>query len=349
MEGLGYTFKGPRESADSHVVGTNKMASSSEHPLFKSVRVVQHMILPPSYIGRIGVGVIEDLNRRILKFSSEHQGFILAYSKPRVLQRAAVIHDEQSGLHFDVQTDLYLFAPKVGSILQGTVNHIQNTTHVGCLVYGCFNATVLRRSKGSSKRKNGMERGQSITFKVVNLEKVSGVLCILGQEVKQKRRNYNDEEDIAGVSMLEQQSSQDIDGESYSNKKKAKKKKKRKKDTQSHSDTLLSSLSASDVSHSERTPGNAFPEPSKRKRRQSDRDAASTSDASPAKAKRGRHLQDDEGSQSVAVETCKGGERGLNSNFSEATNAVEHRTKSEKKHKMSSQKKHRRKHSHCQE
>ena len=149
-------------------------------------------------------------------------------SKPQVLQRAAVIHDEQSGLHFDVQTDLYLFTPKVGSILQGTVNHIQNTTHVGCLVYGCFNATVLRRSKGSSKRKNGIERRQSIRFKVVKLEKVSGVLCILGQEVKQERRSYHSEEDsIAGVSMLEQQSSQGIDGESYSKKKKAKKKKKR--------------------------------------------------------------------------------------------------------------------------
>ena len=44
------------------------------------------------------------------------------------------------------------------------------------------------------------------------------------------------------------------------------------------------------------------------------------------------------------METCRGGEGGLNSNFSEATNAVEHRTKSNKKHK-----KHRRKHSHCQE
>ena len=109
------------------------------------------------------------------------------------------------------------------------------------------------------------------------------------------------------------------------------------------------------MSHSEGTvtPGNAFTEPSKRKRGHSDRDAASTSDASlhvsPAKAKRGRHLQDCEGSGTVAVETCKAGEGGLNSNFSEATNAIEHRTKSNKKHKKSSQKKHRRKHSHCQE
>ena len=53
--------------------------------------------------------------------------------------------------------------------------------------------------------------------------------------------------------MLEQQSSQGIDGESYSKKKKAKKKKKRLKDIQSHDDTLLSSLSASDMSHSEGT------------------------------------------------------------------------------------------------
>ena len=174
--------------------------------------------------------------------------------------------------------------------------------------------------------------------------------------MKQERRSYHGEEDsVAGVSMLEQQSSQDIDGESYSKKKKAKKKKKRKKDTQSHNDTLLSSLSASDMSHSEGTvtPGTAFSKTSKRKRRHSNRDAASTSDASvhasPAKAKRGRHLQDGEGSGTVAVVACKGEEAGLHSNFSEATNAVEHCTKSNKKHQKSSQKKHRRKHSHCQE
>ena len=99
-----------------------------------------------------------------------------------------------------------------------------------------------------------MERGQSIRFKVMKLKKVSGVLCILGQEMKQERRSYHGKEDsVAGVSMLEQQSSQGTDGESYSKKKKAKKKKKRKKDTQSHNDALLSSLSASDMSHSEET------------------------------------------------------------------------------------------------
>ena len=293
--------------------------------------------------------MIENLNRQILKFSSEHHGFVLAYSKPQVLQRAAAIHDEQAGLHFDVQTDLYLFAPKVGSILQGTVNHIQNATHVGCLVYGCFNATVLRRSKGSSRRKNGMERGQSIRFKVINLEKVSGVLCIHGKEVKPQRRFHQDEEDSAtGVSRLEQQSSQGIDGGDHAKKKKVKKKKRKKHDHSLNDGLLSSSLSASDMSYSEGTIGHAFSESGRRKRRHSDRARLSTGDASgptsPAKAKRGRH-QDGESNEEVAEEACKSGVGGLNSNFSKAATAVEHHIKSDaKKHKKDSQKKHRRKH-----
>ena len=328
-----------------------KMASAREDSLFRTVRVVQHMILPPSYMGRIGAGVIENLNRRILKFSSEHQGFILAYSKPQVLQRAAVIHDEKAGLHFDVQADLYLFAPKVGSTLQGTVNHIQNTTHLGCLVYGCFNATVLRRSKGNHWRKNGIEGGQSITFKVVNLEKVSGVLCIHGKEVKPRGRSYCGEEGrAADVPVLDQQSSQDICEGDFSKRKKVKK--KRKKHDHSLNDvSLSSSFSASDMSHCERTVAhaNGLSGLSKRKRRIEDRDKASAGDTSgptsTSGAKREKH-QDDKGNEK---EECKNEEGGHNSIFLEAS-APEHDTKSYRKnHKKGNKKQHKRKHNHCQE
>lgn len=345
------------KSADCHMHDNHprfKMASCKEHNLFKTMRVVQHMILPPSYLGRIGVGVIENLNRRILKFSSEHQGFILAYSKPLVLQRAAIIQDELSGLHFDVQVDLYLFAPKVGSVLQGTVNHIQNNTHVGCLVYGCFNATVLRTSKGSHRRKNGIERGQSIVFKVVSLEKVSGVLCIQGKEVKpQSGAYYSEEGSAADVSVSEQQGSRDISEGDSSKKKKSKKKKKLR---DSLNDTSISSsVSALDVSHCTETVAQAsgHAESSQRKRREIDRDKAGTDGTSgptsSSKAKRRRH-QDGEGNKTLVKEEFKSEGGPLTpSHVLEASGAVERNSKSDRKKDSEKKHKHKRKHTHRHE
>ena len=325
------------------------MASCKDDTLFKTIRVVQHMTLPPSYLGRIGIGVVENLNRRILKFSSEHQGFILAYSKPLLLQRAAIIHDEQAGLHFDVQVDLYLFAPKVGSVLEGTVSHIQNNTHVGCLVYGCFNATVLRTSKGSHRRKNGIERGHSITFKVVSLEKVSGVLCIQGKEVKSKGRDcYSEEDSIMDESVLKQQKSRSNSEGDSSKKKKAKKKK-------THHDSLndtsfSSSVTASDVSLCEEAVahGGVRVESSQRKRRQRDVDKAGINDTlgpmSSSKAKRRKH-QDGDSKGTMVNGEFKNGEREMTpSHVLEGSGAAEQISKNKRKKDGKKKHEHKRKH-----
>ena len=151
-----------------------------QESLFRTVQVVQHISLPPSYIGRMAKGITEILNRKILKYFSEYGGFVLAYSKPLVLQRAANIVNESPNLHFEVQVDLHLFTPLVGALLCGTVNHVINESHVGCLVYNCFNASVERKPH----TKNGITRGEKIWFRVVNLETISGVLCIRGKEAK---------------------------------------------------------------------------------------------------------------------------------------------------------------------
>ena len=153
--------------------------------LFKKVLITEHMKLPPSYLGRIGTGVIENLNQRILKFSGEYQGFILAYSKPRVLHTAASIHDELPNLHFDVQVEMFLFVPRVGSVLCGTVNKLIGAELVGCLVYNCFNASVNLIKTGKRRGPDsGRALGEKINFKVSSLERVSGVLCIRGEEME---------------------------------------------------------------------------------------------------------------------------------------------------------------------
>ena len=209
----------------------SKVPESSKHSksLFKTVRVTQHISLPPSYIGRMGKGITEILNRKILKYFTEYGGFVLAYSKPLVLSRVAHIIDDTPNLHFDIQVDLHLFTPLVGALLSGTVNHVINENHVGCLVYDCFNASVQRRQTST---KNGIKRGEKIWFTVVSLETISGVLCIQGEEITEGRGS-GEEEVVTNCSSKHKDNVNDLvvvsEDESWS-KRKGKKKKKRKRD-----------------------------------------------------------------------------------------------------------------------
>ena len=90
----------------------------------------------------IGDGVLEHLNDKILRYSRDLGGVFLSYSKPRVLQEAGRIIDEHPHIHFDLDYKAYVFRPRVGSVLTGVVNNIGDD-HIGCLVYDCFNASVV--------------------------------------------------------------------------------------------------------------------------------------------------------------------------------------------------------------
>ncbi|KAJ3261376.1 hypothetical protein HK103_005984 [Boothiomyces macroporosus] len=60
-----------------------------------------------------------------------------------LLQKDAVIQTESPYMHFDIQVDFTVFSPKVEDSMIGVVNKV-SPDHVGCLVYGLFNASIAR-------------------------------------------------------------------------------------------------------------------------------------------------------------------------------------------------------------
>ena len=64
-------------------------SEQDEDSCFAAIDVRQRMTLRPwYYIDRIGDGVLEHLNDKILRYSLDLDGVFLSYSKPRVLQEA---------------------------------------------------------------------------------------------------------------------------------------------------------------------------------------------------------------------------------------------------------------------
>ena len=156
---------------------------------FRRVELQEHLSLLPCYIGRLGEGIIEHLNAKVMRYCNHYGGVLLSYSKPTVLQRIGRIFDEQPHIHFDVRFNAYIFKPLVGSVLCGTVNKIGHSgNHLGCLVYECFNASVtagkVRTATGS---KNGwiqnFQLGAKVWFKVTTLDVVGGILSVRGEHV----------------------------------------------------------------------------------------------------------------------------------------------------------------------
>lgn len=108
---------------------------------FVSVEVKEHIILMPSYIGRIEKGIFEHLNKRILQYSPEIGGVMVAYSKPVILQNAGLIVDDNPQIHFDLKYLACVFQPVIGSILQAVIHRIGNG-YIICLSRGCFSIYI---------------------------------------------------------------------------------------------------------------------------------------------------------------------------------------------------------------
>ena len=151
---------------------------------FHKLEVSEHISLLPCFVGRLSQGILEHLDKKLLRYSEQYGGVLLAYSKPSVQQTHGRILDEQPHIHFDLKYTAYVFRPVIDSIVCGTVNNVGGD-HVGCLVYDCFNASVFSKQAKGQKRLNGLFSqfvvGSKIWFRVVSIENISGILSIVGE------------------------------------------------------------------------------------------------------------------------------------------------------------------------
>lgn len=160
-----------------------KEKCNERYSCFVEVEAKEHMSLSPYYIGRIKKGVEEEIERKIQrwKFLDEYQGIIVAYDSIKLLQRSAEIHDDSPLIHFDIRVNYIVFKPEIGKKLVGVVNKT-SSTHVGCLVYDHFNASLAKPSFSQ----NGwigdrLNIGTEFIFRISDLQSVGGLLSIAGQ------------------------------------------------------------------------------------------------------------------------------------------------------------------------
>ncbi|XP_014822616.1 PREDICTED: DNA-directed RNA polymerase I subunit RPA43 [Poecilia mexicana] len=143
----------------------------------------RHVALPPVYLNKKRTGIQEELDAELLKFSPSLHGVPLAYDNIRIATQQGDIYDDSGYIHMDIEANFIVFQPKRGQKLLGKVNKL-GVSHVGCLVHGCFNASIPKPNLVSVEtwRDGGPRIGTELEFKVTTLDAdAAGVLLIRGQ------------------------------------------------------------------------------------------------------------------------------------------------------------------------
>ncbi|KAM9385706.1 DNA-directed RNA polymerase I subunit RPA43-like [Pholidichthys leucotaenia] len=142
----------------------------------------RHVALPPRYLNKRRTGIKQELEGELLKFSRGLNGISLAYDDIKVVGHCGDIYDDSGYIHLDIEVKYIVFQPKKGQRLLGKVNKL-GVSHVGCVVHGCFNATISRPQLVSVEtwRDAGPRMGAELEFDVAALDADPvGVLLIRG-------------------------------------------------------------------------------------------------------------------------------------------------------------------------
>ncbi|XP_056154620.1 DNA-directed RNA polymerase I subunit RPA43 [Lampris incognitus] len=178
--------KAPRREPEPSLIPTFAEASRLVSAPYSCLVVAahrRHVALPPMYVKKKKTGIQEQLNTELLRYSERLQGVPLAFDCIKLLSGHGAIYDDNGYIHIDIEVNFVVFQPSRGKELMGKVNKI-GVSHVGCLVHGCFNASIPKPSLVSVEtwRDAAPKMGTDLKFEVLQIDAdAAGVLLIRGQ------------------------------------------------------------------------------------------------------------------------------------------------------------------------
>ncbi|XP_037692797.1 DNA-directed RNA polymerase I subunit RPA43 isoform X2 [Choloepus didactylus] len=143
----------------------------------------RHIALSPRYLNRKRTGIREQLDAELLRYSESLLGVPIAYDNIKVVCELGDIYDDQGHIHLNIEADFVIFCPEPGQKLMGTVNKL-SSSHIGCLVHGCFNASIPKPEQMLAEQWQTLEInvGDELEFEVFRLDSdAAGVFCIRGK------------------------------------------------------------------------------------------------------------------------------------------------------------------------
>ncbi|XP_066096122.1 DNA-directed RNA polymerase I subunit RPA43 [Saccopteryx bilineata] len=187
----------PKAAAEQRVVGAAGVLPCLELPTYAAACALldsryaclvagphrRHIALSPRYLHRKRTGIREQLDAELLRYSESLLGVPIAYDNIKVVGELGDIYDDQGHIHLNIEADFIIFCPEPGQKLMGIVNKV-SSSHIGCLVHGCFNASIPKPEQMSAEQWQTLEInvGDELEFEVFRLDSdAAGVFCIRGK------------------------------------------------------------------------------------------------------------------------------------------------------------------------
>ncbi|XP_074127256.1 DNA-directed RNA polymerase I subunit RPA43 [Sminthopsis crassicaudata] len=142
----------------------------------------RHVALSPRFLDRKRSGLRQLLDQELLRYSESLRGVPVAYDNLRIVGELGDIYDDQGHIHLNIEADFVIFCPERGQKLLGKVNKVA-PSHLGCLVHGCFNASIPKPEHMAAEQWQGLHFsvGDELEFEVARLDSdAAGVFCIRG-------------------------------------------------------------------------------------------------------------------------------------------------------------------------
>ncbi|XP_019364099.1 PREDICTED: DNA-directed RNA polymerase I subunit RPA43 [Gavialis gangeticus] len=146
----------------------------------------RHIALAPRFLHRKLTGIRDQLDAGLLRYCDSLGGVPLAYSHVKIVGALGDIHDDQGSIHLHIEADFVVFTPQKGTKLVGVINKIV-PSHIGCLIHGCFNASIPKHDCVSAEQQQylGLKIGDALEFEVSRLDSdTAGMFFIWGRLTK---------------------------------------------------------------------------------------------------------------------------------------------------------------------
>ncbi|XP_005480907.1 DNA-directed RNA polymerase I subunit RPA43 [Zonotrichia albicollis] len=180
----------PAAAAGAPSFGAARALVARRHSCLVAAAHRRHVALPPRFLGRKRSGIRAQLDAELLRYSESLQGVPVAYDNIKVVGELGDIYDDQGFIHLDVEADFIIFSPKKGKKLVGVINKVA-PSHIGCLIHGCFNASIPKPEQMSPVQwqELGLKIGDELKFQVLHLDSdTAGVFFIRGGLTKSSMR-----------------------------------------------------------------------------------------------------------------------------------------------------------------
>ncbi|XP_041366638.1 DNA-directed RNA polymerase I subunit RPA43-like [Gigantopelta aegis] len=147
---------------------------------FELVHSERHVALPPRFVCKVKKGICEQLDKELHLYSTQLQGVLIGYANMKLMQTCGIVMDDDPYVHFNIQVDFIVFKPRIGCQMKGIVNKT-SVDHVGCLVYGHFNASIPRpRVNGTMWKGSELKPGDKCVLVVDHIFSRNRVLSMNG-------------------------------------------------------------------------------------------------------------------------------------------------------------------------